>query len=330
MNHDAEEGMMRWRSRYRGVGVALLAFAAWPGTASGAGIPVSTSASTGVTSLDGELRYATVGASGGTVALRVETVGGEVDRSTYLDEAFGVPAVAADGTSGGLSGDGRTLVLTQPRRDFPQHASAFAVLDAERLKVRDEITLQGDFSFDAISPDGRLMYLIRYTDRRDTTDYEVRAYDAVEGRLLPDPIVDPDEPDEAMTGWPLTRAVSPDGRWAYTLYNSFERGHPPFIHALDTEGATAQCIDLDTLSYGDDRLWRLNLEPSPDGATLDVTERGDAVLSVDLASFEVTEPVEDAAASSPSGDPQYAAIAFGAVAIAALLLVGRHRWRNGA
>jgi hypothetical protein len=321
------------RSRLRwGLVLGMLASAAWPAAAWGAALPVSIDGTaTGVTSLDGERRYATVDAARGTVALRIETVGGEVDRSIYLDEAFGVPAVAEDGASSGLSGDGRTLVLTQPRRGFPRDASTFAVLDAERLQQREEITLEGDFGFDAISPDGRLLYLIRYTDRRDPSSYEVRAYDRERERLLPDRIVDPDEPDEAMTGWPLTRAVSPDGRWAYTLYNSFERGHPPFIHALDTEGAVAQCIDLDAFAGDDARLWRLELEPSSDGATLDVTERGDTVLSVDLASFEVTEPTdEDAAASSEPSGPPIAAIAAGAVVIAALLLLGRHRWRNGA
>ena len=51
-----------------------------------------------------------------------------------------------------------------------------------------------------------------------------------------------------MAGFPQTRATSPDGRWAYTLYEPAERDHPAFIHALDTKRGTAVCIDLDPLA----------------------------------------------------------------------------------
>jgi len=324
---------MRWRLRsFCGFGLAVLASLAWPAAAFGKGVLSLGGSAAGVASLDGEVRYSAVDARAGTVALSVQTEGGEVVRSKYLDGAFGVPAVAYDGTAGGLSADGRTLVLTSVRRDFGREPSTFEVLDAATMKVRDELTLEGDVSFDAISPDGRVLYLIRYTDRHDPTDYEVRAYDLDANQLLPDPIVDPDEPAEPMNGSPITRAVSADGRWAYTLYDSFHRHHPPFIHALDTEAATAQCIDLDSLPekhlWSDDK--RMRLEPSTDGTNLAVTDRGESVLSVDLTTLEVAQASEeDAAASSGSVEPPYAAIAVGAVVIAALLLVGRHRLRNG-
>ena len=51
-------------------------------------------------------------------------------------------------------------------------------------------------------------------------------------------------PDEQMGGLPMTRAFSRDGRWAYTLYGG---GAETFIHALDTVGRTAACIDLEML-----------------------------------------------------------------------------------
>jgi hypothetical protein len=309
--------------------LAVLASAATPTLAGGKGVLTPSGSAAGITSLDGDMRYVAVAAGGGSVALSIETVGGEIGRSKYLHGAFRVPAVAYDGTAGGLSADGRTLVLTDVRHAFGRDPSTFQVLDARTMKVRDEITLEGDWNFDAISPDGRLLYLILYTDLRDPTAYEVRAYDIEQGELLRDPIVDPDEPDEAMTGQPMTRVVSGDGRWAYTLYGSFHRHHPPFIHALDTEGATAQCIDLDALADDEGQLWRMKLEPSSDGAALVVTDRGETLLSVDLETFEVTEPIEDATAASDSGGTPYAAIAAGAAVIATLLLVGRRRWRNG-
>ena len=55
-----------------------------------------------------------------------------------------------------------------------------------------------------------------------------------------------------MTGVPVTRLPSPDGRWDYTLYQSAEH---PFVHALDTQRRTAVCIDLDDL----DEVWNATL-----------------------------------------------------------------------
>ncbi len=151
-----------------------------------------------------------------------------------LDGRFTIPAVAYDGSPGGLSADGRTLVLINPRTGFPRRITTLAVLDTQRLRARDVIRLTGDFSFDAISPDGRLLYLVQYLSQRDPTRYLVRLYDLEAGRLLPEPIIDPREVGDVMRGTPITRAASPDGRWAYTLYDG--AGEHPFIHALDTVG----------------------------------------------------------------------------------------------
>jgi hypothetical protein len=49
-------------------------------------------------------------------------------------------------------------------------------------------------------------------------DYDIRALNVRTRRLYPRAIVDRREPDEKMTGIPMTRAGSGDGRWAYTLY----------------------------------------------------------------------------------------------------------------
>ncbi len=92
-----------------------------------------------------------------------------------------IPAVALDGSPGGLSADGTTLVLIQPRKRFPQRETHLAILDAQSLVLRERLTLRGDFSFDAISPDGSHIYLIQYLSPRDPTEYAVRAYDAVAG-----------------------------------------------------------------------------------------------------------------------------------------------------
>jgi hypothetical protein len=124
---------------------------------------------------------------------------------------------------------------------FPQASTHLAIVDPATLAVRRRIELHGDFSFDAISPDGRWVYVIQYTSRSDPTRYRVRALDAPTGTLLPGSIVDPRDRGEAMHGNPLTRATSADGSLAFTLYDG--NGHP-FVHALDTATGTARCIDV--------------------------------------------------------------------------------------
>ncbi|HSE81692.1 MAG TPA: hypothetical protein VLA87_08350 [Gaiellaceae bacterium] len=282
-------------------------------------------------------RYVALPAGPDTIVAAVSPIGGQVRRSQLLEGRFTIPAVAYDGSAGGLSGDGRTLVLINPRKGFPRSDTTLAVLDTSRLRAREVITLKGDFSFDAISPDGRLLYLVEYLSPRDPTRYLVRLYDLDAGRLLPKPIIDPREVGDVMRGMPITRGASPDGRWAYTLYDG--AGQHPFIHALDTVGRTARCIDLHGLT-GLDRLNELRLELSPDGGSLSVVhpalEQPHAV--VDTKTWQVREPKAPSQsgpapiATSVDGDagPPLALIAA-AAGMGLLVLVGflrllRHRW----
>ena len=140
--------------------------------------------------------------------------------------------------------------------------------DPRTSGLRDVITLRGDFSFDALSPNGRLLYLVEYLSPDDPSRYLVRLYDLKAHRLLPDPIIDPREVGDVMRGMPVTRSYSPDGRFAYTLYDG--AGEHPFIHALDTVEKSARCIDLHGL-MGFQRLGDLKLDVSPDGGAIAVT-----------------------------------------------------------
>jgi hypothetical protein len=88
---------------------------------------------------------------GGTVVARI---GETVYMSRLLDGRYTVPVVALDQTASGLSTDGSTLVLINPRRGFPRARTSFVVLNTKNLRVQSRIVLQGDFSFDALSPDG--------------------------------------------------------------------------------------------------------------------------------------------------------------------------------
>ena len=216
---------------------------------------------------DGDVAYITRAGAHSTRLIEHARYGGSL-RERRLRGSFSVPAVAYDGSPSGLSADGRKLILISPRKRFPRRRTTFAVVDTRAMTVRRHIALRGDFSFDAISPDGRTMYLIEYS-ARDLAKYAVRAYDLSARRLLPKPVVDPDEADEPMRGIPVTRIASPDGRWAYTLYDN---GRHSFVHALDTAGRTAVCIDLDVR-----KAWGARLELR--GTQLDVVSGRSRVLA---------------------------------------------------
>jgi hypothetical protein len=144
----------------------------------------------------------------------------------------------------GLSQDGRTLVLADPSAGQTS-PSLFAVVDPKKMRFVKGISLKGWFSFDALSPDGSKLYLIEYTQGAysgDLSHYVVRAYDLKADRLLPGRIADRTQKSWVMKGSPVTRTMSGDGRWVYTLYTN-PAGFP-FIHALDTVRGVAHCVGL--------------------------------------------------------------------------------------
>jgi hypothetical protein len=283
------------------LGFALIALGFCAGTAKADGLPVSgiDVGNTGVTAP--RVRYVTLPLQGNTLLAQVEREGGIVLKRRALRGRFTIPAVALDGSADGLSADGGTLVLIRPRVGFPRAETVFAILGTERLRVRAIVTLRGDYSFDALSPDGSLLYLIEYLSQRDPTRYQVRVYDLGAGRLLRDPVVDPNESADEMRGYPLTRVASADGRWAYTLYDG--NGKHPFVHALDTSSRKAHCIDLDALVGFD--LGNVGMSLGARGKTLTVRVGPEPIAVIDTRTFEVSEPsvagVEPAPAVSERG-----------------------------
>jgi hypothetical protein len=220
--------------------------------------------------------------------------------SRLVPGVFTIPAVAYDGSASGLAADGRTLVLIQPRVRFPRAETPLMVVDTRQLHPRKVMRLRGDFSFDAISPHGLLLYLIQYVAPTDPTRYLVRAYDLHAGRLLAKPVSDPREPAEKMRGAPLTRETSANGRWAYTLYDG--AGKTPFVHALDTSSRSAHCIDLEVLAGTD--LSGLHLRLNGVARTLTVTSNRRPVAIVDTRTFQAHVPVSvsDASGQDAGGD----------------------------
>jgi hypothetical protein len=334
--------------------VAICALAA--GRAAADGFGVTGAAPDGVTAAGSPYRYValTPGAKPArTVVERLTVDGGEVDRWWHLAGAFFVPAVAYDRSGSGLSADGRTLVLAGMPRRYPPKTSEFAIVRTDlflrhpRRPGQDRpehairrIELPGMYSFDAISPDGSRIYLIHTFTRgnRILNHYEVRALDTASGRLQPDPIVDPEEPDEQMQGLPVSRAMSANGRWAYTLYAPMGKDGEPFVHALDTARGAAVCVDLPQLEGRRDQFM-LRLRLQGDGDRLMVVGRREdgagpieaagprhPVLEIDTESFAVSRPEPIATASS--GGVPWLPIGLGAAALAAVAIWRLARWQR--
>ncbi|MDX6634431.1 MAG: hypothetical protein QOF06_634 [Solirubrobacterales bacterium] len=235
---------------------------------------------------------------------RIDLRDSTVDRWWYLHGSYYLPAVASDGSPGGISANGMLVLSTLPRR-YPPKRTRFAILDTRLFLShpnRDadsprhavaRLRLPGAYSFDAISPDGSRIYLIHNVfDRRQLSRYEVRELDTASGRLLPQPIVDPEEPDERMQGSPVTRLSSPDGRWAYTLYAGSKE---TFLHALDTVRGRAVCVDLPQLEHLREPF-QLRLRLGAGGRAIVVYSRdrkdaGDSpLLKIDAQTFAVRTP----------------------------------------
>ena len=218
----------------------------------------------GVRAAGAPLRYVTLGSDRTTVVAAVQVRGGRVVRSNVVRGFYGVPLVAYDGTTGGVSGNGRSLVLGS---DGPlpgeRGTTGFVVLDTRSLRPRQQLRLPGSWSFDAISPDGSLVYLVEHLSAGTNPRYRVRVYDLETDRLVPGAIVDRVERETVMRGRPVTRATSADGRWAYTLYA--RPAASPFVHALDTQRSEAFCVDLPIRAPQAKQMGlRLRLQPSGD------------------------------------------------------------------
>ena len=263
------------------VGAFLAAVLA--GSAAGAGpSPGIAFGSPGVVSHDGKVRYVAMRAGKGTLVEAISLRTGMV-RSRFLKGLYGLPMVAYDGSMGGLSRNGKRLVVDRPA-STNGGKTRFVVLDPRSLKVQTRMTLNGSFGFDALSPDGSLMYLIQLKGATNGSgiNYDVRALDVTTGKLYPGVIVDRREPDEKMAGIPLTRVGSEDASWAYTLYQKSEGG--TFVHALHTTAREAFCIDV-ALGVANDQLGGVRMRMRPNALVIRL--HGKTLATIDTKTLEV-------------------------------------------
>jgi hypothetical protein len=284
----------------------------------------------------GFLSIATATRDGDNTAVQLLSgEGGEPRAQVTIDGAWRLPTIGLAGRPAGISADASTIVLEQARDSTAaQSKTRFAVAKIDNAMKASTISLDGDFSFDALSPDGAWLYLVEH---RAAGTYRVRRADVSTGKLDETLIVDKRDPGEIMSGYAVTQLAGPDG-WVYTLYAG-EDG--PFVHALDTIDGLAFCIDLpagDAAVTKETTLvsWALALEP--EGRTLYAANGSLGTVSqISLDDFAVTRTVSlpkqvgavtlakfehgewstaGSAAISPDGDTLYIGGPNGIVALA--------------
>jgi len=209
----------------------------------------------------------------------------DVLRTRLLPANVGVPMVTISGLVEGTWANGRRLVLASSVYD-DQANTRFVVIDTRTLVPLRTIRLGGTYAFDAVSSDGRRLFVLEYPGGvKGGVRYVVRSVDLRSGELEPGAIVDKTEPSERMSGIALARTWSRDGTWAYTLYNG-GTSHA-FVHALNTRTRVARCIDLPWAGEAQSLLDGVRLAVTPN-RVLTLTGRGGAVLArIDTRTFSV-------------------------------------------
>jgi hypothetical protein len=272
----------------------IAALVAVPVAAADGPMPFASQGGLGVSMPDGLTRIVAVGAGAAgaphsrTELEVIQTKDGSVLNSVDLDGSWGVPVVTySQSGAEGLSADGKTLVLGDVVRSYPRMKSWFLVVNARTLQITHTIELKGDFAYDALSPDGKTLYLIDHVDGMNSQRYVVRAYDLAARRLLPGRIADRTQKSWVMQGYPVSRTTSADGRWVYTLYDN--PGGYPFVHALDTKRGVAHCIGL-PWNAKQSGIYNMRLSLRSNGRTLAVHWlSGRPWLAVDTGTWRITQ-----------------------------------------
>jgi hypothetical protein len=260
--------------------VLASALALSPSALAGGANPAGIQGGEGAVLPDGSIRYVAEKAGADTVLTSRAVGEGTVLGKRTLVGKWGIPRIDA-ATS--ISHDGGTLVLARTTVASP---TTFKVIDTKQLTVRKTITLRGAYAFDALSPDGSLLYVVGYASSKNIGRYVVRAVDVRTGRLLKGRIADKTQQSWVMQGLPVTRVSSADGRWAYTLYAN--PGGYPFVHALDTVNRSAHCVGVPWRGDGNEP-WGMRLALRLDGKSLAVNRSsGLGFVAIDLSSWKIS------------------------------------------
>lgn len=277
-------------------------------------------------------------ADGATIVSELEVQAEPPGRSQTIPGEWRLPTIGADPLPVGVSADGQTIVLVEPGATAATDGTSRFAIVSRTFDAKPRIVeLDGAFEYDALSPDGSLLYVVEHLAGPPDGHYQVRVVDTATGILRDGVVVDKANLDEPMAGYPIAQLRESSGM-VYTLYRGADH---PFIHALSSVDGWAICIDLPATG-ADDAAAALDwgLTASPDGraifavnATLGLaseidvndlsvsrTSRFDAPASVaiSLAKFghEAGGPVGRRAVVSADGSTLYAAGSGGIVRLA--------------
>lgn len=211
-----------------------------------------------------------------------------------------------------VSEDGRRAILEpESQRHFSRgRARTNLVIVGDGIH-RQVVNLPGNFEPEAFSTNGQSIFVLKYTPARNPVSYQVLKLDLATEEV--GEVYTPDaELQESMQGTARTQAVSPDGRYLYTLYTlEGDGGHShAFVHVLNLDEEWAHCVDLpEGFGYSPDA--EVALAVTPDGDRLYVADTGiDTAAMIDTRALSVihTHPIAIAtrgnlhAMSGPSGE----------------------------
>jgi hypothetical protein len=194
----------------------------------------------------------------------IDPASGRTIAQTTIAAGYSLPNIAFQGPTAGLSPNGQWLALTSQVRAAGVVTTNFLVGSSSLTESFKTIHVTGDFVFDALSNDGKSLYLIQKMG--DPNHYQVRLYDVSSGSLALLPIVDKRDANEPMNGIRGDSVADPAGNYVYTVY---ARQAGPFIHALPLGQPFAFCVDLPSKDPHNLELqfhWALAM--SPDGSSL--------------------------------------------------------------
>jgi hypothetical protein len=209
----------------------------------------------GLLSADGRTFLTAVAARRGTTVARYDARTGRLAGGSHVAGRWSVAAVAANGRHVVLRKTGSRTVLR---------------VDGRR------IVLRGDWRAEAVSNDGRRLFLLEYLRK----GYRVRWYDLAAERLVPGSLRDKTEP-ALMDGVAWSSLATPDGNRLLTLFLTGDG--EAAVHVLDLRSPHAVCVDLP--GSGDFGLaQQYGLALSPDGRMLTAVNPGlGRVVRIDLA-----------------------------------------------
>lgn len=238
----------------------------------GAGGPSSGAVQGGAGLVSHGVRYVALNAGVDTMLERISVRDGRLLRYTTFPGQWGIPLVTANGATGGIDPRGSLLVLgdASPRTAPMMKETHFLVVNAKTLRITKRIDLRGDFSFDALSPNAKTLYLIQNLSGPAQARYRVRAYDLRRNRLLPQVIADKSQETWVMSGYAISRATAVGGRWVYTFYS--QPNNYPFVHALNTVSRTAVCIGIPWKWTDAEGIFRARLRLTDNGRMLRIVD----------------------------------------------------------